>query len=411
MKRFFESNLFYGIVSVGMAVFLLFYVASSENPITEKPFPNISVAVIGLDGGYLLEANPQPVEVRVSGYRSNINLTFPRDVKAWVDLSAAQPGTAEYPVEYTLPSGLSLVSIKPDFIELSIDVFEIRELPVILLTENAVPQGYSSAEPEVNPSSVTVSGPKRILDGIAEAVVSLDLAGRTRDFDGVLSIVLLDKDNQEFQDSRISFSQEDIHIHVGISENLASKSVAVRTPFSGNVNERYILAGVEVQPSTVKITGIYAAISTIEYLNTEAINLSPLTDTFHSFVRLLTPPNVEVLEGDMVEITIRIEKNLLRQTVENVPIEIRNIPEGFACHIEPAALDVTLSAFPDVFEDATVDGELIVGISAYIDLEDQPGVLSDYPVMLEVPEDYLVMQISEETVRLVAEIEEENEPD
>ncbi|MCL1805130.1 MAG: CdaR family protein [Clostridiales bacterium] len=418
MKRFFESNLFYGIVAVGMAVFLLLYVASSENPVTDKTFSNVNVTVNGLAEGYLLEANPRPVEIRVSGYRSNVNLTFARDVKAYVDLSSAQPGTAIYPVNCTIPSGLSLAYVQPDYVELTIDVFEARELPVVAETVNDVQQGFSSREPEIKPSVITVSGPRKALDQIAGARVSLDLSGRTRDFSGELPVVLVDKANQVFEDRRVDLSDEEVSVYVGISENLSSKSVSVRTPMSGNMDNRYIMTGMDVQPATVKITGSYATVSAIEYVNTEAIDLSSLTETFHGFIPLLVPPGVTVLEGDTVEITIRVEKNLVRRTVEGVPLEVLNAPEDMDLQVYPAAVSVTLAAYPDLFEPAEDGSGFADDVRAYIDLaggdegqEEEQGdgqgdrqgdgqEGAEYTIFVEVPEDFLVIQVIPETARL-----------
>jgi YbbR domain-containing protein len=320
-----------------------------------------------------------------------------------VDLADARPGTADYPVNYTLPNGLTIAYIRPDFVEITVDVFETIELPVLMYESNSVKQGYKSTEPVISPSTVEVSGPKRALDDIAEAAVRLDLSGRTSDFNEVLPVLLFERGGQEFQDRRVRLSQEEVSVYVGISENLSSKSVPVRAPLPGSVNNRYIVTGVEVQPSTVKITGPYATISTIDYLNTEAVNLSSITDTFHGSIKLITPPGVEVLEGDEVEITIMIEKNLIIRTYEGVPVEIRNAGDGAEYTTLPATVDVTLATFLDILEKADASGETRPAIVAYVDIADLealPEADENLPVMLEIPDDYTVVSISSGMVRL-----------
>ena len=400
MKKFFDSNLFYAILAVIMAVFLIFYVESAENPVTEKTFSNVNVAVTGLPANHILDAEPEAVEIRVSGNRSAVNLSLPRDVRAFVDLRNARPGTDIYPVQYTLPGGLSPVYVRPDTVELSIDELGALDLPVRCQTTNAVRQGYSNLDPVLSPASVTVSGPRRILDQIEEARVSVDLAERTLNYTADLPVLLLDKENHEFQSSRVHLSADTVNVHIPITENLSSKNVSVRTALSGNVDDRHIVAGVEVQPASVKITGSYTAVSGIEYLTTETIDLSPMTDTYHGFVRLVTPPGVSVLEGDMVELTIRVEKNLTRRTLAGLPIEVRGAPEDMAYGALPMTVDITLAAYPDVFDKATVGGELRIGVAVYVDLEGEPADTRDYPLVIEVPEDYLVTLVSEESVRL-----------
>jgi len=410
MKKFFESNLFYGIIAVAMAVFLLFYVASTDNPVTDKTFGSVSVAVNGLAEGYLLDADPRPVEIRVSGLRSTINLTFAGAVKAYVDLSEAEPGTTAYPVQCTIPGGLSLAGVRPEYVELTIDVFETREAQVALQIIGEVQPGYTVAAPVVSPSVVTLSGPKRILDQIAEVAADLDLTGRIRDFNGELPLVLLDKSGQEIRDNRINLSEAEASVRVGISEKLSSKTVSVRIAHSGSVDDHYIVTGMEAQPASVMITGPYAAVSAIEYLNTEVINLAPMTDTFNSLIQLITPPGVTILEGDTVEITIRIDKNHIQRTVTGIPVVIINAPEGETYGTLPATVDVTLAAYPEDFERAEAEGGLIDVITAYIDLtdlEEGPVIGEEYAIILEVPEEFLVMHVGGETALLTGPASED----
>ncbi|MCL1848275.1 MAG: CdaR family protein [Clostridiales bacterium] len=400
MKKFFNSNLFYALLAVVMAVFLMFFIESSENPITERSYNHVGVTVTGLAENYLLENDPGAVEIRVSGYRSAYNLILARDVRAYVDLRDVKPGTSQYPVQYSLPSGLSVVYIRPESVELSVDVMGSITMPIVCVTHNAVREGYSYRDPVLSPSSITLSGPQRILDQITEASVSVNLSERTTPYTADLPIELLDLDGAALQSSRISMSADRTNVRVDIAENLSSKSVTVRTALSGSVDDRYIVTGVEVRPSAVKINGTYSAISTIEYLTTEPIDLSPMTETFQGFVRLVTTPDIDVLEGDMVELTVRIEKNLTRRLIERIPIEIHNAPEGRNYGTIPLTVNALVAAYANVFEESTIDGELQIDILAYVDLEGEPADARDYPLTVVAGEDIEIVQVSEETVRL-----------
>ncbi|MCL2122174.1 MAG: CdaR family protein [Clostridiales bacterium] len=402
MKKFFDSNLFYGILSVVMAIFLLFYVSSTENPINERTF-TVNVAVTGLANTYLLEASPGTTEIRLSGNRSTISLTAARDLNAYVDLSNAKPGIESYPIYFTLPSGLSTVYVRPETVELSVDMLGTKELPVTCHTLHTVRDGFSYLEPVLDPSFILLSGPQRVLDQITEASITVDLSGRTASYYAELPIVLLDRNNVEFHSSRIDLSAASVVVHVEISESLSSKSVSVRTALSGNVDNRYIVAGMEVEPPTVKITGSYSAVSQIEFLNTETIDLSAMTETYHGPVRLVAPPGVSVLEGNEVEITIRIEKNLTRRTMEGIPVQVRNAPEGAFFETFPATVDVTLSAYPEAFDSVTSGEELLIDIKAYVDLNGELPGAQGYRLFVEVPEEFLVTQIDNESIQVFSQ--------
>lgn len=402
MKKFFDSNLFYGIVALAMAIFLLFYVQSSENPVDFKTFKNVNVAVNNLPENYQLDVMPGSVEIEVSGLVSTLNLSSVRDIKAFVDLRGVKPGTEAHPIQYVLPNGLSLIRMNPESVELSVDALGAKELQVSCHLYNTVRQGFSSTSPVVRPSAVTVAGPQRLLDQIQEARVSVDLNDRIANYNANQHVVLLDKDGHEFQSSRISLSEDTVNVHVEIAESLSSKSVSVHALISAPVDSRYNMTSIEVQPSSVKITGTYATVSTIEFLTTEPIDLSAMTETFQGLVWLMTPPGVDVLEGNQVELTIRIEKNLTKRTVDHVPVSIRNAPEDKNYGTLPLTVSVTLAAFPDVFEADMAGGELSVDIIAYIDLAGEEADTRDYPLIVELPERYELSLISESTVRVYA---------
>jgi YbbR domain-containing protein len=402
MKKFLSSNIFYGILSVVLAVFLMFFVDSAENPVQEKSFVAVNIAVINLTENYLLESEPGMVEIRVRGLKSALNLTSSRDVLAWVDLQGSEPGQAPHDIQVSLPSGLELVSLRPVSVELDVDRLDAKNVPVYSQTINAVREGYSHLEPQLRPAEITVSGPRRTLDRVEAARVMVDLSDKAAEYQEDLPVILLDSDNKEIQDARLSLSAATVRAQVAVTENLLSKSMQVRTALSGTADEKYIVTGMEVEPSVVKVSGPYAVISRLgDYLTTAPIELSALTETFQEKVELALPENVAVLEGNQVLVTIGIEENLTRRTFAGIPVELRDPPPGKSYGCLPGVVDVTLAAYPWVFANASNEaGEYNVEVKAYVDLAGELADSRDYPVRLDYPEEYRVTEISPGTVRL-----------
>ncbi|MDR1192882.1 MAG: hypothetical protein LBK98_01745 [Peptococcaceae bacterium] len=402
MKQFFSSNIFYAILSVILAVFLMFFVDSAENPVQEKSFAAVNITALNLPANHLLESEPGTVEIRVRGLRSALNLTSSRDLRAWVDLEGSDPGLAPHDIQVSLPSGLELVSLRPVSVELDVDSLETKTVPVRCQTTNAVREGYSHLEPQPQPEEITISGPRRVLDRVDAARVTVDLDDRAAEYQADLPVVLLDEDSKEIQDARLSLSTANVRVLVAVTENLLSKSVQIRTALSGTVDEKYIVTGMEVEPSVVKVSGPYAVISRLgDHLTTAPIELSALTETFEGMVDLVLPENVEVLEGNRVLVTIGIEENLTRRVFAGIPVELREPPPGRSYGCLPATVDVTLAAYPWVFANASDDtGEYDIEVKAYVDLAGEPADSRDYAVLLEYPEEYRLAEISSETVRL-----------
>ena len=77
--------------------------------------------------------------------------------------------------------------------------------------------------------------------------------------------------------------------------------------------------GVEVSPSTVRIAGTYDMIKDIEFLNTEPIDLTGATEDYTARVALVVPEGIEVLDGNEVSVTVKIEENLTHRVLRDIP--------------------------------------------------------------------------------------------
>ena len=129
----------------------------------------------------------------------------------------------------------------------------------------------------------------------------------------------------------------------------------------------------EVSPSTVRIAGTYDMIKDIEFLNTEPIDLTGATEDYTARVALVVPEGIEVLDGNEVSVTVKIEENL------------------------------TLAAWPWVFAgDSNEEGEYEIAVRLYVDLRGEHPGDQEYQVLTEVPADYQVVQLSAQSVRVVS---------
>ncbi|MEA4891010.1 MAG: CdaR family protein [Peptococcaceae bacterium] len=404
MKDFLKSKLFNAIFSVMLAIFLMFYVDSlSILPSSEKTYSDITVSVMNLPEGMILDSEVPKVDLRVKGYTSTINSAGAKDVKTWVDLKDTETGTNTYKVQTSLPSGLEMVWIRPATLNLTVDTQGEKAMTLKVQTQNSVAEGYGSYAPSVNPEQVTLSGPQMLLDQVTAAVVTVDLSGLTADHSVELPVALYNSQGERVEDQRIVVSNPKVWVGVRVTENKSSKSVVVRPAFFGEPDEKYKSAGVEVTPTTVKIAGSFDRIKNIEYLNTEPIDLTGATQDYVVQTTLVVPEGVEVLEGNQVEVKIKIEEDLTYWVFEGVPVEIVNPPEGGPYVAIPAEVDVTVAAYPWVFaRDSTDEGSYDIPIRVYVDLQGQHPDNQEYQLLTEAPADYRVTQMSAQTVQVVS---------
>ena len=118
---------------------------------------------------------------------------------------------------------------------------------------------------------------------------------------------------------------------------------------------------------------------------------------------LVIPEGIEVLEGGAVQVTVRIEENLTYRVIQDIPVEILNGPEGSVYTSLPATVDMTLAAYPWVFDrDSDGEGGYNIPVRVFVDLKgEEPGGESQQ-LLTQVPEDYQVAELSVDTVQVVS---------
>ncbi len=400
MKEFIKSNMFYRLASVVLAVFLMFYVHSLENPNSERTFYAVNVAMNNQPSELILDGEPKTVDFRIKGIRSLVSNTSSKDIKVWVDLAEAKAGKSVYKVQYSLPDGVEIAWVKPSTMEIYLDEIGAKTVALKYTTTNAVETGFGNFEPVVEPTQIQVSGPKLLLDKISHGVVNIDLTGLKTNFEGELPIQLVGQEGTPIQDSMVSLSQDKAKVLVAVTENMSSKSVPVRPALSGEIQKNWMVSSVEVVPTSVRITGSFDIIKNIEYLTTAPLDLTQMTESFNGSVALVIPEGVGVLDGTEVQVNITVVENLTTRVISDLPVEVRNPPSGKTYGTMPGKVNVELQAYPWIFANASTSEGYNIDVIAYVDLEGQPAGSQNYIVKVECPADYKVAVITPETVRI-----------
>ncbi len=159
MRGAFSRNLGLKALALAISVALWWFVAGESNvqfgfsvPIELRRVPA---------GMAITNAVERRVDVRVSGPATLIS-AFPRNqVTAVVDLSRARPGRTVYPLtpeSITVPSGVRVVRITPDSVEIALARLERRRLPVTARIGGSARLKSRIARVAVDPPDLEVEG-------------------------------------------------------------------------------------------------------------------------------------------------------------------------------------------------------------------------------------------------------------
>lgn len=111
------------------------------------------------------EPKPKEITVTLSGSERTFRLLDPKELKLSLDMSAIQDGENKFYLNKDLirkPTGLSLVNIVPEEIQLNVYKMITVSIPIEVKTEGRLSSGASLKEIKVNPQNISVVIPSVI---------------------------------------------------------------------------------------------------------------------------------------------------------------------------------------------------------------------------------------------------------
>jgi YbbR domain-containing protein len=195
------------LLALGIALVIWFTVSLDERRRLSEKVVEASVSYNRPRGYVILDPVPS-VEVRVRGTERAVRELNPFMVDAEVDLTGADEGPVTVnlgPDDVRTPSGIEVVSIRPNVLRLELDREISQRVPVEAALTGEPAGGALAEEPEVLPNQVLVTGPESLvtrLQSLKTAPISLD--GRALTFEVSVPVVPPDPLVQVVQPSRVS---------------------------------------------------------------------------------------------------------------------------------------------------------------------------------------------------------------
>ena len=186
LRSYLTNNMVLKILALVFAVILWNFVITETNPARTKNITEITVTASGADElasrGLIprddLTANPITVTVKVSVAHSDYKFINENAISASIDLTkVTKEGANSLPViiSFNNIGDVSLVSVTPASVNLTIDKLVSRDVPVSIRTAGELAPNLISLHPEY-PETVSITGAAYYVDRIASAVVDVDLA-------------------------------------------------------------------------------------------------------------------------------------------------------------------------------------------------------------------------------------------
>jgi len=326
IKAFFtKHDLAHKLIAILMAIALWFIVVANNddlmrtNTIANIPITYTNEDVLEDDYGLrLIEGQNQTVTVKVTGpYASLYSLTT-NDIQVRVNLANFQkPGT--YTINTSQSTNCTLIvnssSVReseistPNSFQIVIDEVITKEVPVTIQVDGTPSTGYMYDDPEGEQDSVSVTGPKTVVNQIRKAtavVPAEDSTGLTKTTSVLASFTFLDEKNQPVDQTHLTSEPNDYSVTIPVYA-VAKLPLTINLISSDTVDKNSVKATID--PQEIAVYGAEEVISKLTAISLGDLQLSTvsLDEDDPITIPIELPAGVTRVQGEATSAKVTIQ--------------------------------------------------------------------------------------------------------
>ncbi len=364
LRRIFENLSLFGLALV-LALIVWMTAANEENPIEERVFPRpITVTLIDLPPDMVL-ANPTATEATITiRAPAQIWATMASNqLEVSADLSSLSSGWHIVPLQTrVLAPDAEVIAVEPSEISIELERIVASSVPVVLSLRGEPAVGYAADSPVLSTSSVSVTGPERLVEQVGNIKLALDLRGEKDNINRTFALLPLNNRGQII--SGVAMEPENATVKVTVRQLGGYRDVAVRAVLVGKPAAGYRITNITTSPPTITVfsddpTQLAALPGFVETLPLEVSEASQdidarLTMALQDGVTAASEQSVLVLVSiEAVESSLRIRQDLT----------VTGLGAGLFAQLSPDSVDVIMSGPLPVLDSMTAEN-----VKAILDL-------------------------------------------
>lgn len=363
------GNLLSGIatflMSLLLAIIIWLTATQANDPTIIRPL-QIPLEITAPSGAALTlpTSSTLNVTITIEGPASVLEGLTVDDFFASVDINSVPYGIDEE-VEVLVQqigSGASITSRNPEFLTIHLEPLVTQEIPVQVDVRGDVARGHSLGDPTVNPQMITVTGIESVVETLNFGLVTVFLNNDRETLIETRPLIFYDTEGQVASMRNLQLSNQDVEVTLPISESADFAEKIISVDLDGEPASGYRILSVNVEPSSVLVQGRPTQLDVLTNLQTEAIDITGLTETFVTPVSLNLPAGVELDEFTEIVVTVEIEPFQSSQTFRRV-VEVQGLEEGLEAEITPELVRIVLFGPSPVLQ-SIAEGE----VTAYVDV-------------------------------------------
>lgn len=335
-----KSKLLSVVVSILIAFGLWMYVITEVSPNSEWTYYDVPVK---LEGETVLKErqliitglSDTSVDLTLSGNRSDLNQLDSSNITLKADMTKIyDPGTHKIGYDIILPghvasNAFNRVNQYPDSITVTVERLLTKEVPVNIIYQGKVPEGYVVRRADVllDYEFIKVTGPASVVDQISQAVVNIDLTDKTESISQNFRYTLCNSEGAGVDSEMITVNAEEVHVDLVIHRRKEVPLTVTVNPGGGATADNVDVA---LDVESIQVSGSDIALAQVgDTINLGTINLA---DYDANTKLTFTIPSFEGVTNDSgeteVHVTLTFRGLLSREfVIEN--FVITGVPEGY----------------------------------------------------------------------------------
>lgn len=363
----------------------------------DRVFTDVPVSVTGADSlrrnsGLIvlsgLEEEALTVRLRVDVPQREYNSVTASFYNPRIDLTritATGEQTLKISTTSTTTYG-SVESVSPESVTVLVDEYVTNyRVPVSVNITGEYPEGFYGAAPTVDPSVVALSGPKSIVDQVVRICVDFDLsrltakAGKVRT---ALAMRFVDADGEDVESRLLEVSNAGVVLRTIIVEqtlySMRTVPISDMALVEGEPASGYRLKGVTLSPSFAVAAGSDEALDAIdELLIDKPVDITGVSETFTTAVRVSKPSDLTYISTDTVNMTVEIEPVLVSRTFDGIRIAARGSADSMNVGLGSKTLSLVLSG-----PEQALNNLRGANVTAYVDVSGLEAGEYELPIQL-----------------------------
>lgn len=368
-----KQKVLYMLISILVAFGIWSYVVTVVSPESEATYYNIPVVLsnesVLLERGLMVTSDTNPtVTLQLRGNRTDLNSLKNSDISVVADLSKINaPGDQllSCAVSFTgSANAFEILTQNPSRIVLKIVEWSTKEIPVNVYcdTTQMLPN-YIAYKGDVvqDYETVTITGPKDVVDLIAEARIDITLdQTNTETLNKSYRYTLSDADGLPVDAASIKTNAAEVNVTVKIQQ-VKEIQLLLNVTYGGGATEKN--TSIVLDYETIKVAGSDKLLEGLEdTLILGSVELAKILEDTVLTLPVKLPDGLENLSG-VKEVEAKISFNgLATKTLEVSKIYVSNIPAGMS-YDAAKAVEVTVRGPEELIE--TIGAE---NLSVLVDL-------------------------------------------